>query len=187
MNAAFRKWLALLALGVAVFSATPAQAASSENLDIKVSVAAGKSISLSTGVYNFGALSANVSSVSAVAVEVTNASTGLIETYTIQGASATAAGGTDWVLSTSTGTNQYALAAQFSATRPADDDAQWSSDHLQFTPRTCSATDLGNGTEAESGYQVNPGEVRYLWFRIKTPGIVSDMLEHKATLTLAVL
>ena len=62
-------------------------------LDIKVSINAQKSLEVGTTWYNFGALPISSTVVSGSSVAVWNDSGGLVETYTIQGASATGLGG----------------------------------------------------------------------------------------------
>jgi hypothetical protein len=187
----FKKKLSLglivAALGL-VCMTKPAQAAQSENLDITVSILANKSLSVNTTYYDFGAMTVNTSSVSTTSIIVTNNSGALVETYTIQGASATSTGGgTNWALAASTGTDIYALAAQFGTARPTDDDASWANDDLTYSAITATPSVLGNGTAAQSGASVNPSATRNLWFRIRTPGVVSDTTQRKATITLAVL
>jgi hypothetical protein len=160
-------------------------------LDIHVSINATKSLSVSSTFYNFGALSAGVSSVTASAITVTNTSSVLVETYTVQGANALSdTAGTNWTLAASTASaDNYALAAQFSSGRPTDADVNWASDDLTTGSITCSASVFGNTTLAEAGTQVDPvtSTTRSLWFRIKTPGIVTDPSGHTATIVLAVL
>jgi hypothetical protein len=175
--------LAALTLGV---FAKPAHAVLSQSLDINVSINATKSLSVNATTYNYGALNVNVSSVSSHII-VTNDSGALIETYTLQGADANSTGGgTNWTLAASPGTDQYALAAQFSAALPNNADGDWASDDLTTSPITATASILGNGTGAESGAAVVPSATRNLWFRIKTPTVVSDITQRRATLTLAV-
>lgn len=182
-----RRAAAFAAVVAALFAAGAAQAATSQNLDITVSINAAKSLSVGTTSYDFGAMSVNASSVSAVAIVVTNDSGALIETYTVQGANAASTeGGTTWTLAASPGTDQYALGAQFSSARPADADGSWASDALTTAAQTATATVLGNGTAGESGAAVMPSATRNLWLRMKTPTAVSDTTQRKATITLAV-
>ena len=174
------------ALGLIVL-AQPAHAGNPQNLDITVSINATKSLSVDTTFYDFGAQAVNISTQSTTAIAVTNDSGALIETYTLQGANAVSTGGgTTWTLASSTGTDQYALAAQFSTAQPANVDASWGSDDLTTSAITCTSTVLGNGTAGQSGASVAPSATRNLWFRMKTPGVVSDTTQRKATLTLAV-
>src|ERR1700690_2186858 len=98
MSTQRKKWLALTLLVMAGFASSNAYAASSVSVDIHVSINATKALTVGPTVYNYGALNVDVSSVSAQVV-VTNTSTSLIETYRIQGASATSdSGGTNWAL-----------------------------------------------------------------------------------------
>jgi len=176
-------WLGLVALAT-VFAASTAKAAS---LDITVSISASKSLSLGATFYNFGASSVNTSAVSGSAVTVTNNSGALVETYTIQGANAPSTeGGTTWTLSSTPGTDTYALAAQFATSASSNVDANWASDDLTTSPITCTSTVLGNGTAGESGASVLPSATRNLWFRIKTPTALTEGGNHKATLTISV-
>jgi len=178
------------ALAVAAFTGK-AYAGPTQNIDIHVSISNTKSLSAGTTFYNFGALAVNVASNSATALVITNDSAALIETYRIQGANATSdTGGTNWSLAAATGTDTYALAAEFSNARPANSDASWSSCDTTLAAVTCSAAQFGNGTAAESGLLVSPAagvNTRNLWFRIKTPGVVTDPSGHTATVTLSVL
>ena len=177
--------IALIAIAILGASRIAQAYTPSQPLDIRVSISASKSLAVSTTYYNFGALAINSTNVSASSITVTNDSGGLIETYTIQGASATAVtAGTDWGLAASTGTNQYAMDAQFS--NPGSIQTAWTSDALSFTATPCTAEVFGNTSGSESGLNVSPSGVRGLWFRIKTPSAVTDTAEHKATITLAV-
>ena len=182
-------WLVGVAVTLATF-AGHAQAANPQNLDIHVSISNTKDLTVSTTFYNFGALAVNSSSVS-TSITVTNPSaTGLLETYTIKGDTATAdAGGVNWVLASSTNTDQYALAAQFAASSPADDSVHWTSNHDLNSTSAVTATDsiLGDTIHNEAGDGVSPGATRNLWFRIRTPNIVSDPGHHKAVCVLSVL
>ena len=166
--------------------ASPAKAAS--NLDITVSISATKSLTLGTSFYSFGAQSIGTSVVSASAIDVTNASSALTESYAITGADAPSTeSGTSWTLSTTPGTDTFALAAQFSTAAPSNADASWASDDLNnSTAVNADDTTLGNGTHAEAGYQVVPSAVRKLWFRLKTPTAISDGGNHRASLTVSV-
>ena len=179
-------WLTLAAFAVIGLASEAKAYTPSKNLDIHVSITASKSLSVDTTYYNFGALPISSTVVSASSITVTNDSGGLVETYTIQGASATAIGtGTDWVLAGSAGSDQYALAAQFSATF-GNLQAAWTSDDLTYNPVASTAEIFGNTTAGESGLSVASAGIRGLWFRIKTPTAVTDTVEHKATITLAV-
>ena len=182
---------ALLVAGALVALASSTWAASTQSVDIHVSVTVTKSLSIGTTSYNFGGLSVNTSSVSAAALLVTNDSVALIENYTLQaGNAASVGGGVPWTLASSTGTNQFALQAQFSTARPANSDSSWANDSLSATAAPCSNDDsFGNNTSGQSCFQVSPisgQKDRNLWFRIKTPDVVSDTTEHIAPVTLAV-
>ncbi len=178
-------WLGLAALALVAF-AMPAKAATSQAIDIKVSITATKSLAVNTTYYDYGALAVSVSSVSSN-IDVTNDSVGLVESYSLQGQNAASTGGgTPWTLAASPNNDTYALAAQFSDAQPNNVDGSWGSDDLTTSVINCTATVLGNGTAGESGASVASSAVRKLWFRLKTPTSVSDTTQHNATLTLAV-
>ena len=182
-------WLAGAVIAL-LASVTSVKAANPQNLDIHVSISNSKDLTVDSTFYNFGALPVSSAAVTSAAITVTNpSSTGLIETYTIKGDTATAdAGGVNWVLAASSGTDQYAMSAQFSNSAPALDISNWGSDSLNSTSAvTATSAVLGNGTPAESGAAVSPSATRKLWFRITTPDVVSDPGHHKAVVVLSVL
>ena len=185
-RATLKTWLIAATLVVAA-SASKAYAVTSQGLDIHVSITATKSLSTSATSYDFGALSVNVSSVSS-SIVVTNASSALIETYRLQGANATSdSGGQAWTLAGSTGTDTYALAAQFATSQPSDADATFTSDDLTSSAVTCTDTVFGNGTHAQAANGISPSATRNLWFRLRTPDVVTDPSQHSVTVTLSVL
>ena len=166
-----------------------AQAATSDDIDIHVKITGAKSVAVQGATtYDYGALAVNISSVSLSSITVRNDSGIFIETYTITGANATSdTGGTDWTLAATAGSDQYALAAQFSDNAPNDVDGDWSQDDLTTSAQTCTENKFGNGTEGEGGSNVPDGADRGLWFRIKTPTTVTDSDQHTVTLTVSVL
>ncbi len=179
---------AILALGALV---SPVKAATSQVLEIHVSINATKSLSAGTTYYDFGAMSLNTSSNSASALVITNDSGAYIETYTLQGANATSdTGGTGWTLAASTGTNQYKLGAQFSGARPVNTDAAWdSTDYLTTGAQACSTTQFGDGSAGDEGATVSPvagSRDRNLWFRLHTPDITAGVESRTAQVTIAV-
>lgn len=190
VDSALRLPRVLRTLAMTLFLSGFLYAAETQPIEVHVSIAASKSLSVNTTSYDFGALAVNTSSVSANGLIVTNDSGALIETYTLLAGDAISdLGGQDWTLASSTGPNQYALAAQFSNSRPNNNNVDWSNDDLSSSVQSCSATQFGNGTQNESGYQVSPTvglNTRNLWFRIKTPDQVTDPGGHTATVTLAV-
>jgi len=189
-NTMKKMWLALAAFAVIGF-ASEAKATypnPSQHIDINVSITASKSLEVDTTYYTFGALPISSTAVSGSSITVTNDSGGLVETYTITGASAVAVGvGTDWVLSSvgTPGQDQYALSAQFSDNF-GNIQSSWANDYLNYNPTACTSDIFGNGTAGESGAAVANNGIRGLWFRMKTPTAVTDSVQHKSTLTLAV-
>jgi hypothetical protein len=186
----FRVGFAALALIAAAGFFSPARAAQSQTVDIHVSISATKDLTVDSTSYNFGALGVNTASVTATGITVTNASNGLISTFTIQGANASSVGGAAWTLVSSTGNvNEYKLAAQFSNTRPSNVDGAWTSDDLTTSAAGCTKDVFGNGTLGESGASVSPLaglNQRTLWFRLVTPLSVTDTTQHDISVTLAV-
>ncbi len=166
-----------------------AKAANPQTLDIRVSITATKDLTAAATYYYFGALTPNVSSNSATAIVVTNpGATGIVETYTLLAGNAISdAGGTNWTLAASTGTDQYMLGAQFSTARPANIDGDWdATDYMTGVAQAATATRFGNGSAPESGASVAPAATRNLWFRIHTPDAITDTGAHTAQVTLAV-
>ena len=178
----------LLGIGFLLSSGIfPAYAAETEEVDVHVSILATKSLSINATTYDYGALNVAASSVTAIPIIVTNNSTALIETYTLSATNAISdTGGVDWTLASSTGTNQFAMGAQFSDNRPADTNAAWDQDDLSLTTDVCTNDIFGNGSSTESGLDVMPAGTRNLWFRIRTPSSVTDGDQHTVTVTLSV-
>lgn len=190
-----RKTLSLIAVGLAIAVGSfikPAHAADNVNLDLNVAISATKEVTTNTTFYQFGAIQISSHVVASSSFTITNNSTALIETYTIQGSTAISdTVGTNWNLVSSTnsvGSETYALAALFSGSTPDNQEASWLSDDLnKDTPVTCTTTVLGNGVAAESGASVNPAAQRGLWFRIGTPTTTGDGGPHTITVNLSVL
>jgi len=171
---------------------TMATAADNVNIDIHVSINASKSVLAGSTWYYFGAIDINTSSNSATPLTINNGSTALIETYTIRGADAISdTAGTNWTLANdpgSTGSENYALAAQFSSARPDNVDGSWANDNLnRLTAVTCTTTVLGDGSAGDEGAGVEAGGERNLYFRLKTPTTTADGGAHTAQLLLSVL
>jgi hypothetical protein len=185
------KWLVGMAIVFAGFTGI-SKAADNVALDIHVSISTSKEVAVNTTFYYFGAQPINTSTNSATPIVVTNNSTALVETYTIQGGDAISdTAGTDWTLANSTNAtagDTYALAAVFSGSRPDNAEASWQTDDLnRLSAVTCTTTVLGNGVAGESGAAVDPASTRDLYFRLRTPTSVLDAGGHTATLTLSVL
>src|SRR6185503_17277321 len=145
MNTVKKLWLALAVIGVIGLASEAKAYTPQKPLDIRVSINASKSLSVNTTFYDFGQLNISSTVVTASSITVTNDSGGLIETYTIQGDSATAVGvGTDWTLAASAGTNQYALAAQFSDVGNLQ--VGWTTDDLTYGIVPCTDEIFGNNT-----------------------------------------
>ena len=155
-----------------------------KNLDIRVSITASKSLTVNTTSYNFGAMPISSTVVSGSSISVTNDSGGLVETYTIQGASATPNGaGTNWVLAAAAAQDQYALQAQFND-MPAPLTGTFNANHnLTFAAVAASGTQFAGN---QTGLSVQPAAIRGLWFQIKTPTAVTDTQIHIAQIVLAV-
>ncbi len=169
------------------------RAADYVDIDIHVSINATKEVTVDTSYYNFGAININSSSNSVSALVIHNNSTGLTQTYTIIGGTATSdASGTDWNLVTSSdsiGSNTYAMAAVFTdAGRPGNTEALWVQDYMRVDQYiTCTVNVFGDGSTNDEGVDVAPGDDRNLYFRIHTPVATDDGGAHTATIRLSVL
>ena len=173
-------WLLGLA-SLAILAPTKASAVLISTVEVHVSIASSKSVSLqaSSTYYAFGAMPLSSATVASSSITVTNDSGAFVETYILQGAAAISDTlGTNWSLATTTGTNQYALGAMFSSSRPADTQTVWptgsTSLYLTGTPQTCSTTQFGDSSAGDEGAGVSPvvgSRDRYLWFRMHTPSV----------------
>ncbi len=187
------KHITLWLIGAAFALTSHLQAADYVDIDIHVSINAIKDVSVDTTYYDFGALNVSASSNSVTAIVVTNDSTGLTQTYTIIGDTATSdASGTDWILETSSdtiGNNTYAMAAQFTdAGRPGNTEAEWVQDYMRVDQYiTCTTNVFGDGSTNDEGANVDPAGNRNLYFRIHTPASTDDGGAHTATIRLSVL
>ena len=182
----FSLWLLASFVAIVVMKMPAHASTNTVHLDIHVSINASKSLALGTTSYNFSALAVNTSSVSASAIVVTNDSTALQETYTVQGANAT--GGNGWTLNSSTGTvDNYVLGLQFATAQPSNVDSSWTTSLTSLSVVACTDTQFGGGS-GQSGFQVPAfgATARNLWLRMITPLYVSDTTQKNATLTLAV-
>ena len=186
-NTPFSRKVWLLAFAVVLGTVLKAEAVTSQDIEIHVSINATKSLSAGATDYNYGALGVNVSSVSSNIV-ITNDATGIQETFTLLAGNAISdAAGTDWTLAASTSTDQYKLGAQFSSAQPANNDGAWdATDYMTAGAQACTSTRFGNGVLGQAGASVAPSATRNLWFRLHTPDSVSDVGPHTATVTLAV-
>jgi hypothetical protein len=169
------------------------KAADYVDVDIHVSINAIKDVSASATYYYFGAIDINTSTNSVGSITITNASTGITETYTIKGGTATSdTAGTNWNLvasSDTVGSETYAMAVLFTgAGRPNNNEATWGQDYLrvdQFI--TCTTNVFGDGTPGDQGASVAPGAARTMYFRLHTPTDTVDGGPHTATIRLSVL
>jgi hypothetical protein len=189
MNSHIKKWAALAVIVIAACVSDVHAYSSTGTIEIHVSITSNKSLHVGTTFYDYGQLGVDVSSVSS-GIVITNDSSALVETYRIQGSSAVSnTGGTDWALASSTSTDQYALAAIFQTAQPSDSDSAFTSDDTTYNAVTCTDSVFGNGTHAQAGDGVPPtgATTRNLWFRIRTPDVVTDPGAHTATVTLSVL
>jgi len=155
-------------------------AASSGTVKLTVTVVPTLSVSVPSAGFDFGTLDAAAASVAAESIAVINDSTDAIEKYAIRATNAR--GSTPWVLSTSTGTDQYTLHAQFNSTRPADFGNGDDNFNLTTADQTCDGTLFAGD---QDGYDTPPGAEELLWFRIGVPSSVgsSDTKSIYVTIT----
>jgi len=186
------RWFVGAAIIFAGFS-SQLKAADYVDIDIHVSINATKEVLASATYYYFGAININSSTNGVNSITITNNSTGITETYTVKGGTATSDTlGTNWNLvpsSTSVGSETYAMAVQFTgAGRPNNTEDDWMQDYLQMDAYiTCTTDVFGDGTPGDEGASVGPGADRYMYFRLNTPQSTVDGGPHTATIRLSVL
>jgi hypothetical protein len=138
-----------------------------------------RSVSVSGTPYNYGVQGVGTSSVTAVAVTVTNDGN-VTSTYTLRVATATA--GTPWDVGASAAFDTAALFAGFHAARPTA--VQFGAeDNVPKTDTAATGTVYSiDGTQ--TGANVPITGVRSLWFRLDTPTASSTDLPQDMTVTI---
>lgn len=137
------------------------------------------SISVNTTFYQFGFLGAQVSSISAQAITITNGGN-VNENYILRATTATP--GTPWSIATSSGLDSVVLYSIFNPSRPSD--AQFNAeDILTLDNQNSSSSIFSDGSQ--TGVAVPPSTNRDLWFRLLTPLGTSTDAEQilKVTIT----
>lgn len=139
------------------------------------------SISISTDTYAFGTMVCTTSTVSGSTITVTNEGN-VTETYSIMCSSTT-----KWTPQNTPGPNQFTLQSAFHSSQPADNDLIWKADDIlteSLQPCTTAAFSIDN---SESGKNVPPfnGDIKKLWFRLKTPLSTSTTNQQTITITIS--
>ncbi len=101
------------------------------------------------------------SSISGTAIVVLNDSVGLIETFSLKSFDSGS-----WVLRDTAGPNQLAIQALFNSVAPAAGDFVVPADSLTLTDKPAAA---GVFEGDQTGFAVNPGEQRSIWFKFDAP------------------
>ena len=178
---------ALAALFLAVGLGT-ADAASTANTALKVTVGVNLSVAVGSATYDFGNnLGTNQAVISTGAIPVTNDSAGLTEDFQIYGSSTT-----DWNpgASTNTTTNTFNLRVLIStqaSTPPNYNDFSTTNTGLLNGPEN--AVNMSNANvgwyAGGHGDNVIAGTRKYLWFRFITPASISagNNVQQSVTVT----
>ena len=154
-----------------------AQAATSQDIAVKVTVTAVLSVAVDRNEYNFGAQSTSATTVSTQAITVTNDSTSAQESYQLNGTNTSAS---NWTLAAAPSLNTFELRAVFDGTGATDQPAQgdFEADNEDLATGSgvyCTATKFAVDAApvAQKGINVATSGVRYLWFLMKTPTSIS--------------
>ncbi|MBI5116958.1 hypothetical protein HZA56_10845 [Candidatus Poribacteria bacterium] len=148
-------------------------AASSDTVNITVTISQTIGVDITETSYNFGTLATSVTSTSASSLTVTNTGSGANETYSLN-CSNTA----NWTAGSSPATNVFVLSAKFNSIAPTSFVA---GDILSTTPVASDGTHFaGNETGSSVPYQA----VRHLWLQLKTPTSTSASAQQTIVLTI---
>ena len=155
-----------------------AQAATgTQDIAVKVTVTAELSVAVDRNVYNFGAQSTSVTTVSTQAITVTNDSTSAQESYKLNGTNTSE---NNWTLASAPALNTFELRAVFEGTSDTDSpgEAGFDADVDDLATGAgvyCTATKFAvdASPDVQKGINVPTSGVRYLWFLLKTPTSIS--------------
>jgi len=171
--------LLLAAIGlVLVPKDAHAISASSVGITVTVKISGSLSVSAAPTSYAFGNIGAGVGSISATSITVTNDSDAFTETYNLSAANSTD-GTVTWTLSSAQGTDQYVLAAVFSAGRPG-------STFVDANRRLTTSSQASSGTVFagdQTGLSVLKDATRILWFELVTPNSTGSTTTQTTTVT----
>ena len=152
-----------------------AQAATSDTVAVKVTIASTLSVNITETEYQFGTVNAGSTTASSTGVTVTNNGSGINETYSL---SLTNPSG--WTASqTAAGANTYVLNAALSNLVTG---ITWSAANhaLSTTPVVCSATKFAGD---QTGVSVPYNATRKLWFQFLAPTTSTVATEQAITVT----
>jgi uncharacterized membrane protein len=177
----FRR-IAPIVMAVLVLFAVKVSAAQSDSMLVKVTIAASLSVSINAAEYDFGNMSPGAVSISVTSATITNDSAGIIEDYTIDCSTYTAA----WTIDPdgNPGADQFSLQALFKESLPTASDFG-SSDYLNDSDAQQNMLDP-DFTVDYSGYDgnnVSKDVQRSLWFRMHAPSETTTTTEQSVTVT----
>ena len=173
----YKKFVMLvLTLAVSLAYVSVAAAASSDAVNVKVTVRATLGVSITEDSLTLGAVDAGSSVVSATGVTVTNSGSGIDETYSIS-----LADPSGWRASqTAAGEETYVLNAGFSS---AVSGITWdvTKHALSTSPVACSSTKFAGD---QTGVKVPYNAARKLWFQFKAPTMTAVTSEQSIPITI---
>ncbi|MBL0057910.1 MAG: hypothetical protein IPP35_02040 [Elusimicrobia bacterium] len=167
----------LVLFGWAVF-ASKAQAATTDNMTVTVTIGGALDINLVEATYDFGSQGINITTVSATGVTAQNSSTALTEDWQINASTFTA----NWNLTTAApGPDTVRLSAQLAAVRPAVGGGTWSVFDILTSYQNLTSSAFTDGTS--NGNDVPAAGSRTLWFKLETPTTTSSSNVQTLTVT----
>lgn len=139
------------------------------------------SVSISPDTYAFGTIECATSTVSGNTISVTNDGN-VTETYSIKCSSTT-----KWTPQDTPGANEFTLQSAFHSSEPANNDLIWESDDiLTESLQTCTTAVFSiDGTEHGKNVPPFNGNIKKLWFRLKTPLSTSTTDQQTITITIS--
>lgn len=174
-NRIFRLASALSVLALVSLASQRIEAAQSDAVAVKVTIAPSISVSVTEDTLTLGSVATGGTKVSAAAVTVTNDGSGVNETYSLS-----LANPAGWTASqTALGVETYVLNTAFSN---AVSGITWDvSNHaLSTTPIVCSASKFAGD---QTGVSVPYNGIRKLWFQFKAPTVTTVGTEQSIVVT----
>ncbi len=172
-----------------LWGGSEAQAASTANTTLKVTVGVNLSVAIGSATYDFGALGTNQAAISTGAIPVTNDSAGLTEDFQIYGSSTAS-----WNPGVSTNTventfNLRVLISTQASPAPAYNDFATTNTGLLNGPENAVNMSAANVGWYASGHANNmiAGTTKYLWFRLITPASISAGNNVQQSMTVTVV
>jgi hypothetical protein len=139
------------------------------------------SVSISTDTYAFGTIECATSTVSGNTISVTNDGN-VTETYSIKCSSTT-----KWTPQDTPDQDKFTLQSAFHSSEPANNDLIWKADDIlneSLKPCTTAVFSI-DGTEHGKNVPPFDGNIKKLWFRLKTPLSTSTTDQQTITITIS--